>query len=126
MSFARAAAALRLPAAADGGLVVADRHRVAILLDSDRRLSGDLAADALAPLAEETDLSRDRLTSTLEAWLRHRGRTEEVARALHVHPQTVRYRLNRLRELFGDALEEPDARFELELALRAARPSHEG
>jgi hypothetical protein len=126
VSFARAAAALRLPAAADGGLVVADRHRVAILLDSDRRLSGDLAADALAPLAEETDLSRDRLTGTLEAWLRHRGRTEEVARALHVHPQTVRYRLNRLRELFGDALEEPDARFELELALRAARPSHEG
>jgi hypothetical protein len=125
VSFTRAAAALRLPAAADGGLVVADRHRVAILLDSDRRLSGDLAADALAPLGEETDVSRDRLTTTLEAWLRHRGRTEEVARALHVHPQTVRYRLNRLRELFGDALEDPDARFELELALRAG-PSHGG
>jgi DNA-binding PucR family transcriptional regulator len=31
----------------------------------------------------------------------------------------VRYRLARLRELFGDALEDPDERFWLELALRA-------
>ena len=42
---------------------------------------------------------------------------------LHVHPQTVRYRLAALRELLGDAtLADPEARFELELALRA-RPS---
>ena len=51
----------------------------------------------------------------------HRGRTEAVAKALHVHPQTVRYRLARLRELFGPRLDDPDARFELELALRARR-----
>jgi DNA-binding PucR family transcriptional regulator len=30
----------------------------------------------------------------------------------------VRYRVRRLRELFGDALEDPDRRFELALALR--------
>jgi DNA-binding PucR family transcriptional regulator len=36
-----------------------------------------------------------------------------------VHPQTVRYRVRQLRELFGEALEEPDGRFELALALRA-------
>ena len=44
-----------------------------------------------------------------------------MARALHVHPQTARYRLARLRELLGDPLDDPDARFELELALRAGR-----
>ena len=38
-----------------------------------------------------------------------------------MHPQTVRYRLKQLRELFGDRLEDPEARFELALALRAAR-----
>jgi DNA-binding PucR family transcriptional regulator len=37
-----------------------------------------------------------------------------------VHPQTVRYRLKQLRELFGARLEDPEARFELALALRAA------
>src|SRR4051812_17991084 len=126
VSFARAAAALRLSALEGDGLVVADEHRVAILLHSDRHLSADLAAAALAPLAGETELSLERLTATLEAWLRHRGRTEEVARALHVHPQTVRYRMARLRELFGDALDDPDARFELELALRTGRASHGG
>jgi DNA-binding PucR family transcriptional regulator len=41
-----------------------------------------------------------------------------VAGELHVHPQTVRYRLARLREHFGETLDEPDTRFELELALR--------
>ena len=43
-----------------------------------------------------------------------------MAAALDVHPQTVRYRLKQLRELFGPALEDPEARFELSLALRAA------
>jgi DNA-binding PucR family transcriptional regulator len=41
-----------------------------------------------------------------------------VARRLGVHPQTVRYRLRRLEELFGDALTETESRYELELALR--------
>ena len=42
-----------------------------------------------------------------------------MARALDLHAQTVRYRLARLRELLGDQLDDPDARLELELALRA-------
>jgi DNA-binding PucR family transcriptional regulator len=37
----------------------------------------------------------------------------------------VRYRLARLRERFGETLEDPDARFELELALRASGASAE-
>ena len=66
--------------------------------------------------------SRARLEATLLAWLRHAGHASPTRRSeLGVHPQTVRYRLGRLRELFGAALDEPDARFELELVLRAAR-----
>jgi hypothetical protein len=120
MSFARAVATLRVvPPNEDGGLLLADDHRLEILLGQDRRLADDMARDALRDLDAETQASRERLLSTLEAWLRHRGRTEEVARALHVHPQTVRYRMGRLRELLGDRLDDPDGRFELELALRA-------
>jgi hypothetical protein len=40
---------------------------------------------------------------------------------LHVHPQTVRYRLRQLEELFGDQLLDPDLRFDLEIVLRARR-----
>jgi DNA-binding PucR family transcriptional regulator len=36
-----------------------------------------------------------------------------------VHPQTARYRLARLRELIGASLDDPDARLEMELAIRA-------
>jgi PucR C-terminal helix-turn-helix domain len=107
------------------GLVVAAEHPVPLLLHADQRLARDIAVAALAPLAGETPASRGRLIETLSAWLRHRGRTEAVAAALHVHPQTVRYRMGRLRELYGDRLDDPDTRFELELALRshAASPS---
>lgn len=44
-----------------------------------------------------------------------------MAARLGVHPQTVRYRLRQLRELWGDDLDDPDRRFELELALRTRR-----
>jgi PucR-like helix-turn-helix protein len=118
VSFGRARATLRV-AGDGGGLLIADDNRLAILLGLDPRLAADISDAALAPLARETERSKERLRATLEAWLRHRGRTEEVARALHVHPQTVRYRLARLRELFGERLDDPDGRFELELALRA-------
>lgn len=123
VSFARAREVLRL--AGEGGidgdeaLLMAESHKLSLLLGADRRLARDVAEAALSPLDGETDLSRERLGSTLDAWLRHRGRTEAVAKALHVHPQTVRYRLARLRELFGGRLDDPDGRFELELALRA-------
>jgi hypothetical protein len=128
VSAGRARAALGLiqeGAIEDGAdaLVSADDHSLALLLNADRRLASDVAASALAPLDSETAASRERLGDTLLAWLRHRGRTELVAEALHVHPQTVRYRLGRLRELYGDRLEDPDERFELELALRAAPPA---
>ena len=102
------------------GLVATDDHSLALLLNADRRLARDMTEAALAPLEGETPASRERLTGTLVAWLRHRGRTELVADALHVHPQTVRYRVGRLRELYGERLDDPDERFELELALRSS------
>ncbi|HZI90860.1 MAG TPA: helix-turn-helix domain-containing protein [Thermoleophilaceae bacterium] len=102
-----------------GGLIAADDYSLTLLTHADPGLAADLADRALKPLEGETPASRARLSATLHAWLREQGRTEAVARELHVHPQTVRYRLGRLRELFGDVLERPDGRFELEVALRA-------
>jgi hypothetical protein len=118
---ARAAHALVLDGVVErGGLVVADEHLPALLLHGgDRSLAADLAAGALAPLDELRPGPRGRLRATLRVWLDHPGQVTRVAGELHVHPQTVRYRVAQLRELFGDRLEDPDARFELALALRA-------
>ena len=124
---ARAAHALAIDRRLKGdGLVVADEHLLALLLHGDDGLLGaDLAERALAPLAELRPGARRRLTATLHAWLDHPGQVTRVAQELHVHPQTVRYRLASLRELFGERLDDPEARFELALALRAGprRPS---
>jgi DNA-binding PucR family transcriptional regulator len=54
-------------------------------------------------------------------WLDRQGRIDETARALDVHPQTVRYRLGQLRDAFGTALDDADTRFELAVALRVHR-----
>jgi DNA-binding PucR family transcriptional regulator len=118
VSLARATAALAL---ADGSpaLLVASEQTGRLLLRSDPGLAEELATQRLAPLAELSPRQRVRMTDTLRAWLAEQGRLTPVAARLGVHPQTVRYRLARLRELFGDALDDPDQRFWLELALRA-------
>jgi len=92
---------------------------VDVLLASDEQLAADLAEHALAPLHGLPANRRARLHETLGAWLDAHGDVRQAAEALHVHTQTVRYRMNQLRELFGEALDEPGARLELALALRA-------
>ncbi len=114
----RLAAAGRLGADAAEGLVVADEHLADLLLAADGAVAADLAASRLAPLDALADGPRARLRETLAAWLDRPGQVQAVAAALEVHPQTVRYRVRQLRDLFGDRLEDPDARFELSLALR--------
>jgi hypothetical protein len=123
LSFTRARAALALAAVAgaDARLVASRDVAGELLLRSDDRLAAELAADRLAPLAGLAAGSRARLTETLRAWLSEQGRLGPVAQRLGVHPQTARYRLARLRELFGGALDDPDERFWLELALRVDR-----
>jgi hypothetical protein len=101
------------------GLIAADDHLGALIAYGDESAVADLAARRLAPLDDETPGSRARLAETLRAWLDHQGEVARVAAELGVHPQTVRYRLARLRERFGDALDDPQARFELAIALRA-------
>lgn len=99
-------------------LVVAEEHAAALVLHADTALASELAEARLAALDDLRPGPRARLTESLRAWLDCQGRIDETARALDVHPQTVRYRLNQLREAFGGALDDPDARFELALALR--------
>jgi PucR-like helix-turn-helix protein len=105
-------------AIAGDGLILADEHVATLLLHADAQLAGELAASRLAPLDELRPAARERLEATLREWLNHQGRVDDTARALDVHPQTVRYRLAQLRETFGPALDDAAGRFELALALR--------
>ncbi|MGQ0717577.1 MAG: PucR family transcriptional regulator [Pseudonocardiales bacterium] len=94
-----------------------DEHLDAMVVHRDHRLLAALRQQYLAPLAQLPESTRDRLSETLRSWLMNMGNRKAVADELHVHPQTVRYRLGRLRELFGSALDEPATRAALLLAL---------
>ncbi|MBO1336844.1 CdaR family transcriptional regulator [Streptomyces sp. VRA16 Mangrove soil] len=96
-------------------------HTQALVLLQPEELVADLARRALAPLDHCGPTHGRRLAETLLAWLETRGGAPEVAARLGVHPQTVRYRLRQIRELWGDEVDDPDRRFELELVLRARR-----
>jgi hypothetical protein len=102
-----------------GALHAADDHLLELLLAEDPTLVDDLARLRLRPLGELPPGSQQRLETTLLSYLRHRGNGPRMAADLNVHQQTVRYRLARLREQFGDTLDDPEARFELEVVLRA-------
>ncbi len=119
LQVARSCLALGEAGALGRGPWFVDEHLRALALRDDDCIVERLATRRLAPLAELTPKARARLERTLLEWLRAEGHRPTVARVLGVHPQTVRYRSVQLRELLGDQLDDPDARFELELALRA-------
>jgi hypothetical protein len=118
-SYRRAVRALdlRLPAADGETPVDTETHLVALLLSVDPEALDDLRARALAPLSAVRASTARRLRETLRAWLLHQGRRDEVAAALFIHPQTVRYRMGQLRDLYGDRLTDPATVLELTIAL---------
>lgn len=121
-SWALASALLRSAAAGgleESGLVRAEDHLVDLLLAGSPRLAALLRIRRLVPLEGLTERGRERMRETALAFVRHNGNAVAMAAELHVHPQTARYRIARLKELFGEELADPDARLELELALRA-------
>lgn len=124
-SWALALATLR---AAEAGVLAADRmvlaeeHLSQLLLSENQHLVERIGGRRLQALDALTSKMRRRLEKTALAYVQQQGNAAATARALQIHPQTVRYRLARLRELLGDALDEPDARFELEISLRARIP----
>jgi hypothetical protein len=105
------------------GIVRCDEQLAPLVLLADAELARLLSGQTLAPLRGLRPEQADRLAETLLAWLESADNAGVAASRLHVHPQTVRYRLRQLTELFGDALSDPDSRFALQVALRVRRLS---
>ena len=92
-------------------------HLPRLVLTADPEALEDLRGVVLAPLAQLRPAAAAKLRETLRAWLLHQGRRDDVAAALFVHPQTIRYRMTQLRELYGERLEDPATVLALTLAL---------
>jgi len=94
-----------------------EAHLPRLVLTADPDALDDLRRQVLAPLDDVRPATAAKLRETLRAWLLHQGRRDDIAASLFVHPQTVRYRMGQLRELFGERLDDPDNVLALTLAL---------
>jgi DNA-binding PucR family transcriptional regulator len=87
------------------------------------RAASALGGDLLGPLALVAGHDRQHGTEhlrTLAAWLDHPGAPSAAARSIHVHPNTMRYRMARIADLAGLDLDDPAVRLAVRLQLAAA------
>jgi DNA-binding PucR family transcriptional regulator len=106
----------------DDAVVFAVDHLAGLALRGDTGAMAALADRRLEPFAGMQPAARDRLLRTLRSWLVHWGSRGDVAAELFIHPQTVSYRIRRLRALLGADLDDPVVRFELLLVLAVRAP----
>lgn len=123
-SYLRARRAAVVVAAGRNEPIDTDAHLVELVLHADEEALADLRQRVLSPLAGLRPTTSRRLADTLRAWLLHQGRRDEVAATLHVHPQTVRYRMTQLRQLYSERLSPPADLREFVVPL-AAEPTEE-
>jgi purine catabolism regulator len=78
-----------------------------------------LAADVIGSVVSYDATHASELVPSIRVWLEHDRNTERAARALHVHPNTLRYRVQRFEEISGRSLSSTASLTEVWLALRA-------
>lgn len=120
------ALALRRDGVLQSDPVFVEEHLAALIVHADPRLLAAMRERVLAPLQDAPAETRERLLETLHCWLQQMGNRQLVADSLHVHRQTVRYRLAQLSELFGARLDDPVTRLQLHLALEWREPGVAG
>ncbi|WP_433331967.1 PucR family transcriptional regulator [Spirillospora sp. CA-294931] len=108
-------------ALAGPGLVVAADRLPTIILREESEFTGTLVEARLAPLigAEMNEKKKVALAETFLACLENDFNAVAVATCLHVHAQTIRYRVRHLESLFGEQLHDPGRRLGLHMALHA-------
>ena len=97
------------------------QHPIAVLLASVPELGSNVARAVLGPVLALPPSDRDLLLDTLRAWFAEDGSATAAAARLHVHRNTVHYRLRRVEALTGRSVTRPTAIGELHLALESTR-----
>ncbi|MBW3669000.1 MAG: helix-turn-helix domain-containing protein [Actinobacteria bacterium] len=119
--YRRAQRYLRLAHSAGSGpgiVTVRDLRLYAVLARIPLNDRVDFVRDLLGPVLDLPEHKATELLDTLDAVYRRRGRIVEAAADLHLHHNSVRYRLNRIEHLTGLSLDVPAERLHLELAMR--------
>src|SRR6185436_17089268 len=78
-------------------------------------------AETVQPLVEYDDQYETELVATVEAYLDNDGNVAATAKQLFTHRHTIRYRLERVRELCGHDVSATEGREKLGLGLKTMR-----
>lgn len=95
------------------GVLLSDNHDVEGFVDC-----------AIGPVIDYDQQRFTDLTRTLETYFDAGGSPTNAAKKLHVHPNTVARRLERISELLGPEWQQPERALEVQLALRVFRIRH--
>jgi purine catabolism regulator len=80
-----------------------------------------LRDDILGELLEYDKRQNGDLLLTLEGFFNANGHLTQTSELLHIHRNTLQYRLNRIAELTGLDMTQPDTRLAMQLAVKAKR-----
>lgn len=78
----------------------------------------DFYQETLGPLLDSDARNNGALIDTLEGFFQCNGNLSETARVMHLHRNSLLYRLGRIEELLGRSLEDPELRLSLQIALK--------
>jgi sugar diacid utilization regulator len=96
-----------------------DVHIIATLIDiTQEDAVGRYIERTIGKLEEYDARKRTDLTRTLETYLDCSGVARHAAKALYLHPHSLRYRLRRIAEIQGLDLDDPMTRLSSHLALK--------
>jgi DNA-binding PucR family transcriptional regulator len=107
--------------AGETGVRQLDDSPLAALIAASPDTARMLIRAVLGNLLAMPDRARDPLVETLEHWLEAKGSVAEAAHTLFCHPNTVRYRINRLEEILGVDLSDPGDLAEVASAVQALK-----
>ncbi|MBV9258109.1 MAG: helix-turn-helix domain-containing protein [Ktedonobacteraceae bacterium] len=92
-------------------------YRLLFYLDGQDELE-DFYQETLGPLLTHDARNDGTLVETLEGFFRCNGNLSETARAMHLHRNSLLYRLDRIEAILGRSLEDPELRLSLQIALK--------
>lgn len=78
----------------------------------------DFYNETLKSLADYDEKKSTEIVKTLESYFKHNGNLKKMSDALYTHYNTILYRINRINEITGMNLDDPNDRLNLEIALK--------
>ncbi|WP_414168516.1 helix-turn-helix domain-containing protein [Streptoverticillium reticulum] len=109
---------------ATGGFTSSGEHGFLGVLLSDTHDVEGFIRSMIGPLVAYDTQRYTEFTRTLDAYFDAGGSINRTAERLHVHPNTVGRRLERIGDLLGTNWQQPERAFEIQLALRLSRIQH--